>query len=81
MFLRLLLCLTVLHPPHKLRYFRKAKWDDTWITTATMIVRDEFMRAYVDLPITDDDVSICVMVCATHLISPFALETYDNVFF
>ena len=81
MFIRLLLCLTVLHLRHKLRYFHEAKWDDTWIATATTIVRDEFMRAYADLPITDNDVSICVTVCATHLISPFALETHDNVFF
>ena len=81
MFIRLLLCLTVLHLRHKLCYFREAKWDDTWIATATTIVHNEFMRAYADLPITNDDVSICVMVCATHLISPFALETHDNVFF
>ena len=36
--------ITVLHPRHKLQYFHNANWDDEWITTATDIVRDEFVR-------------------------------------
>jgi hypothetical protein len=38
--------LEVLHPRHKLGYFRSAKWDDEWIETAKQIVRDEFERTY-----------------------------------
>ena len=41
----------------------------------------EFALANADLPITNNDVAICMKVCATHLISPFALKTHDNVFF
>jgi len=43
----------ILHPRHKLQYFHNANWDDVWITTATAIVCDEFLRAYADLPIAD----------------------------
>jgi len=44
----LLTHLVVLHPRHKLEYFKKAKWDDDWIDTAKQIVRDEFERSYQD---------------------------------
>jgi hypothetical protein len=40
--------LEVLHPHHKLDYFKSAKWDDEWIETAKQIVRDEFERTYKD---------------------------------
>ena len=36
----------VLHPRHKLHYFKKAGWEDTWIKTAQTIVREEFDRTY-----------------------------------
>jgi hypothetical protein len=36
----------VLHPHHKLEYFKKAKWDEEWIETAKNIVREEFERSY-----------------------------------
>lgn len=49
--------LTVLHPRHKLQYFRDANWDDEWIATATGIIRDEFERAYADLPIEEVEVA------------------------
>jgi len=53
-FIQLQFYWTVLHPRHKLQYFRKANWDTAWIATATAIVHDEFVRAYADLPIVDD---------------------------
>ena len=34
--------LIVLHPHHKLNYFKKAKWNNKWIDTAWQIVQDEF---------------------------------------
>jgi cobalamin biosynthesis Co2+ chelatase CbiK len=37
---------TVLHPHHKLHYFKTAGWEDAWIQTAHDIVRDEFDRTY-----------------------------------
>jgi hypothetical protein len=36
----------VLHPKHKLEYFRKAGWEDAWVTRAEEIVRTEFERSY-----------------------------------
>ena len=32
----------VLHPRHKLHYFKMARWEDSWIKTAHAIVREEF---------------------------------------
>jgi len=37
--------LLVLHPRHKLKYFKKHNWEATWIDTARQIVRDEFDRS------------------------------------
>jgi len=37
---------SVLHPRHKLHYFKTAGWEDTWIETARTIVQDEFDRTY-----------------------------------
>ncbi|KAJ8582620.1 hypothetical protein M405DRAFT_690829, partial [Rhizopogon salebrosus TDB-379] len=36
----------VLHPHHKLSYFKTAGWEDEWIKTAEALVRDEFERSY-----------------------------------
>jgi hypothetical protein len=36
----------VLHPKHKLKYFKKQGWDRNWIETAENIVREEFMSSY-----------------------------------
>ena len=46
--------LLVLHPRHKLQYFKTAGWEEEWIEAAEEIVRDEFDRTYafmdVDVP-------------------------------
>jgi hypothetical protein len=36
----------VLHPRHKLQYFKNAGWEEEWVETARNIVRDEFDRTY-----------------------------------
>ncbi|KAG1765575.1 hypothetical protein EDD22DRAFT_766221, partial [Suillus occidentalis] len=36
----------VLHPRHKLSYFRSAGWEPQWIETAEQLVRSEFKRSY-----------------------------------
>jgi hypothetical protein len=38
--------ISVLHPQHKLEYFEKAGWKDTWVKRAEEIVRKEFDRSY-----------------------------------
>jgi hypothetical protein len=44
---------TVLHPRHKLQYFKDAGWDPNWIVSARSIVDDEYKRSYAsrDVPI------------------------------
>lgn len=37
---------TVLHPRHKLQYFKDAQWEQEWIDVAKRIVREEFDRSY-----------------------------------
>ena len=37
---------SVLHPHHKLHYFKTAGWEEDWIETARDIVREEFDRTY-----------------------------------
>ena len=37
---------TVLHPRHKLQYFEKAGWEESWIKTSREIVRTEFDQTY-----------------------------------
>ena len=48
------ICL-VLHPRHKLKYFKAQKWDDSWIQTTRNIVRAEFERSYQSQDILGDD--------------------------
>jgi len=36
----------VLHPCHKLSYFRTAGWEEEWVETAQEMVRDVFERSY-----------------------------------
>lgn len=36
----------VLHPRHKLTYFKLAKWENDWIDTAEKLLRDEFEWSY-----------------------------------
>jgi hypothetical protein len=36
----------VLHPRHKLSYFKTAGWEQEWIETAKELVRDAFQRSY-----------------------------------
>jgi hypothetical protein len=37
---------SVLHPRHKLSYFKIAKWEDDWIKAARQLVRAEFDLSY-----------------------------------
>ncbi|GBE82287.1 putative AC9 transposase [Sparassis crispa] len=36
----------VLHPRHKLSYFKQAKWEQSWINTTEELVREEFRCSY-----------------------------------
>jgi hypothetical protein len=55
----------VLHPRHKLGYFKNAGWEQDWIDTAKDLVRDEFDRSYkeddseLDEALTDSLEKVC----------------------
>lgn len=49
----LILLVSVLHPRHKLEYFKTAAWEDDWIETAEGLVCDEFERSYSACPVSD----------------------------
>lgn len=50
-------CPLVLHPRHKLHYFKSAGWEDEWIETARSIVREEFDRTYAFMDLDERVVS------------------------
>ena len=54
--------LLVLHPRHKLQYFKNAGWEEEWIEAAEEIVHDEFDRTYafMDVEVPSEGVD---MVC------------------
>jgi hypothetical protein len=39
----------VLHPRHKLAYFKNAGWEDEWVNSAERIVHMEYERSYAHL--------------------------------
>ena len=45
----------VLHPRHKLKYFKDASWEQDWIDTAKDIVQAEFNRSYAKSELSDDE--------------------------
>jgi hypothetical protein len=47
--------LPVLHPRHKLQYFRNAGWMEEWITTSLKIVQDQFESVYMAVFADEDD--------------------------
>ena len=63
-------CNIVLHPRHKLSYFKQAGWPTEWINTAEDIVRTKFNRSYAvnnDTEDENDDEDIVVMVRSSML--------------
>ena len=59
----------VLHPRHKLHYFKTAGWEDDWIETARVIVHAEFDRIYAFMDF-DNEVITVNNVCFLYLSSP-----------
>ena len=43
----------VLHPHHKLHYFKTARWEDNWIEMAHSILCEEFNRTYEFMDLDD----------------------------
>jgi hypothetical protein len=64
--------LAVLHPRHKLSYFKRTNWEDAWIRTAEKIVRTEFDCSYA----TDGEVELV----STAGKSNVSVSRSDNIF-
>lgn len=43
----------MLHPRHKLQYFKSAGWEEEWVRTAENLVREEFEGKYAASAIND----------------------------
>ena len=43
---------SVLHPRHKLSYFKNAGWEENWVKAARDIVRAEYDHTYAFMDIT-----------------------------
>ena len=57
---------TVLHPCHKLQYFKKAGWEESWIKTSHDIVRTEFDETYTFMDVEEQSnspppPSVCII--------------------
>ncbi|KAG0699300.1 hypothetical protein DFH29DRAFT_809241 [Suillus ampliporus] len=61
----------VLHPCHKLAYFKNAQWEDAWIETAATLVRDEFERSYLEVGIQENGDDIEVSNTTAHEVCVF----------
>ncbi|KAG2094203.1 uncharacterized protein F5147DRAFT_585092, partial [Suillus discolor] len=64
----------VLHPRHKLAYFKSTGWEEDWVTTAETLVREEFEHAYQDMEIEEDDIDSMVVNSATNLVTDTSCE-------
>ena len=53
----LLIYFAVLHPRHKLEYFKNAGWLQQWIDTARNIVDTEFKRGYASRDVEEVEMS------------------------
>ena len=47
----------MLHPRHKLAYFKTARWEDDWIVTAEQLVREEYMQSYANDVVSEAEVT------------------------
>ena len=69
----------VLHPCHKLRYFKKARWEDDWIDTTQDIVHTEFDQTYafmdINVPETETHSTVVSFFYLTHCSSLTYLMT------
>jgi hypothetical protein len=83
---------TVLHPRHKLSYFKVANWENEWIDAAKRIVCAEFEHSYANRRLdTDDEEStatednastdvVCLSHCCCVLLTTLALILLGSVF-
>lgn len=76
----------VLHPRHKLQYFEKAGWEDTWIKTSRDIVRTEFDQTYAFMDVEEQSdapppSSVCIIILLFDLSLYLLLICFPTAFF
>lgn len=49
----LIIFIVVLHPRHKLLYFKNAGWEDNWVNTVETLVCEEHKRSYEHMTVED----------------------------
>ncbi|OBZ79948.1 putative AC transposase [Grifola frondosa] len=52
--------INLLHPRHKLSYFKQARWEPEWIDEAERIVREKYELSYEKRPCDEDDSDVVV---------------------
>lgn len=63
---------TVLHPHHKLKYFRRAGWKDDWILMVQKIIHKVFEHSYLEVePVEEEEEPLPTEV---HIYCPFQLS-------
>ena len=65
----------VLHPRHKLHYFKNARWPQEWIDTARDIVEAEFKRGYSSQDVGEDEMSdqeVCSLILLFYVVLHFS---------
>jgi hypothetical protein len=64
----------VLHPHHKLEYFKAQNWEPDWIKTAQTLVREEYDKTYVgridpvDHAECQDPIKVCVGIVFSFMV-------------
>ncbi|KAG1801225.1 uncharacterized protein BJ212DRAFT_1286670 [Suillus subaureus] len=61
----------VLHPHHKLAYFKNTQWEDAWIGTAATLVHDEFEWSYLEVGIQENSDDIEMLNTMAHEVCVF----------
>ena len=81
----------VLHPRHKLSYFKTAHWEDEWIATAEWLVRDKFASSYMNIeadnsidiveatPDKEKDIKVRMLTILLWLADSIIYKGYESV--
>ena len=81
----------VLHPRHKLLYFKTAHWEDKWIATAKRLVRDKFASLYMNIeannsidiaeamPDKEKDIKVCMLTILLWLADSIIYKGYESI--
>ncbi|KAF9541913.1 hypothetical protein CPC08DRAFT_650423 [Agrocybe pediades] len=59
----------ILHPQYKMQYFKDAKWEDSWVSTAEHLLRTRYKASYqIDKPTDTSNAGTSTKVRVIHFI-------------